>query len=96
MDYAKESLKRHEQWKGKLAALELAPFVTKRVGSKGKYICEFQNIRVFFGALIASDSDIRILEPAWLRQDFCKSLDRLRSANEEIEGEEEDEAALEE
>ena len=69
----------------KLAALELAPFVTKRVGSKGKYICEFQNIRVFFGALIASDAEIRILEPDWLRQDFLKSLERLRAANEEIE-----------
>jgi hypothetical protein len=67
----------------KLSALELAPFVTRRVGSKGKYICEFQNIRVFFGALIASDSDIRIIEPAWLREDFCKSLDRLRAANAE-------------
>lgn len=69
----------------KLAALELAPFVTRRVGSKGKYICEFQNIRVFFGALIASDSEIRILEPEWLRRDFCSSLDKLREANKEVE-----------
>lgn len=65
----------------KLAALELAPFVTRRVGTKGRYICEFQNIRVFFGALIASDAEIRIIEPAWLREDFCKSLDKLREAN---------------
>ena len=67
----------------KLSALELAPFVTRRVGSKGKYICEFQNIRVFFGALIASDADIRIIEPEWLRKDFCRSLDKLRAANAE-------------
>ena len=67
----------------KLSALELAPFVTRRVGSKGKYICEFQNIRVFFGALIASDADIRIIEPEWLRKDFCRSLDKLRTANAE-------------
>ena len=67
----------------KLSALELAPFVTRRVGAKGKYICEFQNIRVFFGALLAVDADIRIIEPEWLRQDFCKSLDRLRAANSE-------------
>jgi hypothetical protein len=72
----------------KLAALELAPFVTKRVGSKGKYICEFQNIRVFFGALLASDADIRILEPEWLREDFCRSLDKLRESNRETEEEE--------
>ena len=65
----------------KLVALELAPFVTRRVGSKGRYICEFQNIRLFFGALGASDSDIRIIEPAWLREDFCRSLDKLRMAN---------------
>lgn len=65
----------------KLVALELAPFVTRRVGAKGRYICEFQNIRLFFGALLASDSDIRILEPDWLREDFCRSLDKLRSAN---------------
>ena len=65
----------------KLSALELAPFVTKRVGSKGKYVCEFQNIRVFFGALIAADADIRIIEPEWLRKDFCDSLDKLRAAN---------------
>ena len=65
----------------KLSALELAPFVTRRVGSKGKYICEFQNIRVFFGALIASDADIRIIEPDWLREDLCRSLDKLRAAN---------------
>lgn len=75
----------------KLVALELAPFVTKRVGSKGKYICEFQNIRVFFGALLASDAEIRILEPEWLREDFCKSLDRLLVANEKNEEEEEQE-----
>ena len=65
----------------KLVALELAPFVTRRVGAKGKYICEFQNIRVFFGALIASDAEIRIIEPDWLREDFCRSLDKLRAAN---------------
>ncbi|MBR6579344.1 MAG: hypothetical protein IKK74_10420 [Clostridia bacterium] len=76
----------------KLVALELAPFVTRRVGSKGRYICEFQNIRLFFGALVASDADIRIIEPAWLREDFCRSLDKLRMANtceeEESEAEE--------
>lgn len=65
----------------KLVALELAPFVTRRVGAKGRYICEFQNIRLFFGALVASDADIRIIEPAWLREDFCRSLDKLRMAN---------------
>ena len=65
----------------KLVALEFAPFVTRRVGSKGRYICEFQNIRLFFGALVASDADIRIIEPAWLREDFCRSLDKLRMAN---------------
>ena len=67
----------------KLSALELAPFVTRRVGTKGKYICEFQNIRVFFGALLAADADIRIIEPEWLRRDFCESLDKLRAANNE-------------
>lgn len=65
----------------KLVALELAPFVTRRVGVKGRYICEFQNIRLFFGALIASDAEIRIIEPDWLREDFCRSLDKLRAAN---------------
>ena len=65
----------------KLVALELAPFVTRRVGAKGRYICEFQNIRLFFGALVASESDIRILEPDWLREEFCRSLDKLRNAN---------------
>lgn len=76
----------------KLVALELAPFVTRRVGSKGRYICEFQNIRLFFGALVASDADIRIIEPAWLREDFCRSLDKLRMANtcEDEEGEAEE------
>lgn len=76
----------------KLVALELAPFVTRRVGSKGRYICEFQNIRLFFGALVASDADIRIIEPAWLREDFCRSLDKLRTANtcEEDENEAEE------
>ncbi len=80
----------------KLAALELAPFVTRRVGSKGKYICEFQNIRVFFGALIASDSGIRILEPEWLRKDFCKSLDKLRAANDEFPDSDEAEGVIDE
>lgn len=74
----------------KLSALELAPFVTKRVGSKGKYVCEFQNIRVFFGALIAADADIRIIEPEWLRKDFCNSLDKLRAANADEVDEEAD------
>lgn len=71
----------------KLSALELAPFVTRRVGLNGRYICEFQNIRVFFGALIASDAAIRIIEPVWLREDFCRSLDKLRAANEEKDDE---------
>lgn len=76
----------------KLVALELAPFVTRRVGSKGRYICEFQNIRLFFGALIASDAEIRIIEPAWLREDFCRSLDKLRMANTDEEEKNEEEA----
>ena len=78
----------------KLSALELAPFVTKRVGSKGKYVCEFQNIRVFFGALIAADANIRIIEPEWLRKDFCDSLDKLRAANAD-EADEESNIAIE-
>ena len=72
----------------KLVALELAPFVSRRVGGKGRYICEFQNIRLFFGALIASDSEIRIIEPEWLREDFCRSLDKLRRANSTVDEEE--------
>lgn len=65
----------------KLAALELAPFVTRRMGNKGKYICEFQNIRVFFGALVASDAEIRIVEPEWLRDEFLRTLGTLIGCN---------------
>ncbi len=74
----------------KLAALELAPFVTRRMGNKGKYICEFQNIRVFFGALVASDAEIRILEPEWLRDDFLRTLGMLIGCNSDIESEEDE------
>ncbi len=76
----------------KLAALELAPFVTRRIGNKGKYICEFPNIRVFFGALIASDAEIRIVEPEWLREDFLRTLGVLLAANSDTDGENDEEA----
>ena len=29
----------------------------------------------------SADADIRIIEPEWLRRDFCQSLDKLRAAN---------------
>ncbi len=77
----------------KLTALELAPFVTRRIGNKGRYICEFQNIRVFFGALIAADAEIRIVEPEWLRDDFLRTLGMLLAANSDIEEEDECENA---
>ncbi len=72
----------------KLAALELAPFVTRRMGNKGKYICEFQNIRIFFGALVASDAEIRIVEPEWLREDFLRTLGTLIGCNSDADSEE--------
>ncbi len=71
----------------KLAALELAPFVTRRIGNQGKYICEFQNIRVFFGALVASDAEIRIVEPEWLRNDLLRTLGTLIGCNSDADGE---------
>ncbi|MGM9641702.1 MAG: hypothetical protein ACI3XI_00695 [Eubacteriales bacterium] len=71
----------------KLAALELAPFVTRRMGNKGKYICEFQNIRVFFGALVASDAEIRIVEPEWLRDEFLRTLGILIGCNSDEDDE---------
>lgn len=65
----------------KLVALELGPFVTRKVGKGNRYFCEFHNIRIFFGALLAADAEIKIIEPLWLREKLCESVNKLLESN---------------
>lgn len=69
----------------KLVALELGPFVTRKLGKSNKYFCEFHNIRVFFGALVAADAEIKIIEPLWLRNQFKDSINKLLVCNNDEE-----------
>ena len=60
----------------KLTALELSNYITARRG-EGRYLCEFHHVERFLAALLTADTDVRLLEPEWLRERLVASARRV-------------------
>ncbi len=60
----------------KLAVMEITPYIVKKNG-KNSYTCEFHSIEKFIGALIATESEFRVLEPEWLKERLIASAQRI-------------------
>ena len=65
----------------KLAALGLGRFIKSRAKGSNRYNCEFHNVGFFLGALLAVESEVKIVEPIWLRSRLNEAIERLRKAN---------------
>lgn len=61
---------------GKLSAVELAPYITAKVGPN-RYHCEFHSIEKFVGTLFTLDADFTIEEPEWLREKLLRASERI-------------------
>lgn len=76
----------------KLTALELGRFISGRAEGAGgdRYRCEFRNIALFLGVLLAADDEIRIIEPDWLREKLLSAAEKLLKCNSPVENAEND------
>lgn len=64
----------------KLTRLELQRFIVGEE-TRGNYICEFHSVEMFLGLLLASETDIVIVKPEWLRQRLVRSAERVLRNN---------------
>jgi predicted DNA-binding transcriptional regulator YafY len=71
----------------KLTRLELQRFIVGEE-KRGHYICEFHSIEMFLGLLLASEADIAIVKPAWLRERLVSAARRVLRNNDFEESEE--------
>ena len=60
----------------KLTRLELQQFIVGEE-SRGNYICEFHSVEMFLGVLFAAESELTVLEPAWLRERLVRCAERI-------------------
>ena len=66
-----------------MTAIELNQFIISNAGTC-RYICEFHSVEAFLGALFATDADVRLLEPAWLREKALAAAERMIGNNRDI------------
>ena len=68
--------------KDKLTVMNMRPFIIAQK-PKHTYECEFQSVEMFLGAIMAMDSDIKIVSPDWLRAKLVDSAKRVLKNNED-------------
>ena len=66
--------------KDKLTVMNMRPFIVSQK-PRHKYDCEFQSVEMFIGAIMAMDSDIKIVSPDWLKQKLVQSAERVLRNN---------------
>ena len=66
--------------KDKLTVMNMQAFIVAQ-SARNTYECEFQSIEMFLGAIMAMDSNIRILAPDWLRKKLISSAERILKNN---------------
>lgn len=66
----------------KLSALELNRYIVKKLQER-TYLCEFHHAEKFLAALLIADADVKIIEPAWLRDQLLAAARRVIKNNEE-------------
>ena len=72
----------------KLTRLTLGRFIVGEE-SRGNYVCEFQNVEMFLGLVLAAEADITVLKPEWLRKRLVQSAERVLRNNIAIQSKEE-------
>lgn len=65
----------------KLTRLELQQFIVGEE-SRGDYVCEFHSVEMFLGVIFATEADITIVKPDWLRQRLLRAADRVLKNNQ--------------
>lgn len=65
---------------GKLAVLSLKNFIVSKE-SRNKYTCEFHSIEQFLGTVATISSDVKILEPFWLRERLVRIAENIIKNN---------------
>lgn len=71
----------------KLTRLELAQFIVGEE-SRGNYVCEFHSVEMFLSLIFASEAEITIIKPEWLRRRLVQSAERVLRNNVAIQSEE--------
>ena len=66
--------------KDKLTVMNMRPFIAAQK-PRHIYDCEFQSVEMFLGAIMAMESDIKILSPEWLREKLVASAERVLKNN---------------
>ena len=66
--------------KDKLTVMNMRPFISSQ-RSKNVYECEFQSVEMFLGAIIAMESDIKIISPEWLKDKIVAMAERILKNN---------------
>ena len=70
----------------KLTRLELSKFIVGEE-SRGNYVCEFHSVEMFLALILASEADITIMSPDWLRRRLIQSAERVLRNNASIKEE---------
>ena len=65
----------------KLTVLEMRSYIISEE-SRGQFLCEFHNIDRFLCAIMTARSDIRIIEPAWLREKLIHMAEKAIANNQ--------------
>ena len=71
----------------KLTRMELQEFIVGEE-SRDHYVCEFHSVEMFLGLLLASETDITVVKPDWLRQRLVRAAERVLRNNNRPEDEE--------
>ena len=66
----------------KLSVLSFKGFIISKE-SRNKYVCEFHNIEQFLGAFMTLKSDVKIIQPTWLRERLVKMAENIIKNNKE-------------
>lgn len=69
--------------KDKLTVMNMRNFIVAQK-PRHTYDCEFQSVEMFLGAIIAMETDIRIISPDWLREKLVSCAERVLQNNKKI------------
>ena len=64
----------------KLSVLSFKGFIISKE-SRNRYVCEFHNIEQFLGAFMTLKSDVKIIEPLWLKERLVRMAENIIKNN---------------
>ncbi len=66
--------------KDKITVMNLRPFIVEEQPHH-RYVCEFPSIELFFGIIVSTGSEIRIISPDWMRDRLVEFAKRILETN---------------